>query len=77
MENSDPPSDFDSFLAERRGISRAEARELLEQWLTTYTPLIQRRIEVVSNGCPAAESKLDPRCAAEVPSGDARLTAAW
>ena len=38
MDTADPPCDFDAFVAERRGVSRDEARRLVQSWLTDYRP---------------------------------------
>jgi hypothetical protein len=50
MDVADPPCDFDAFIAESRGISTHEARELIASWVATYVP----RTKVPSNG--ASES---------------------
>jgi hypothetical protein len=38
METSDPPCDFDAFVAQRRAIGDDEARELIRSWLESYVP---------------------------------------
>ena len=42
MSSSDvdlPPCDFDAFVAERRGIGRRQAQELIASWISRYEPV--------------------------------------
>ena len=34
-----PPCDFDAFVAERRGIGRRQAQELIASWIACYEPV--------------------------------------
>lgn len=38
MAASDPPCDFDAFVAERYGIDDERARALIRYWLANYVP---------------------------------------
>ncbi len=38
MEPSDPPCDFDAFVAQRYEISQERARVLIRYWLANYVP---------------------------------------
>lgn len=38
MDVTDPPCVFDAFIAEGRGISKHEARELIASWVASYVP---------------------------------------
>lgn len=40
--NSEPPCDFSAFVAERRGIARAQAEALIARWLEDYEPRARR-----------------------------------
>jgi hypothetical protein len=47
MDTTDPPCDFDVFVAQRHGISRKQAQRLIQSWLTHYRPLEIREAQVV------------------------------
>jgi hypothetical protein len=55
---AEPPCDFDTFVAQRRGIGREQAEQLVQSWLVHYCPRHKPAINIgaESNGEEDAES---------------------
>jgi hypothetical protein len=58
MDTPEPPCDFDAFVAQRRGIGREQAEQLVQSWLVHYCPRRKPAIHIgaESNGEEEAET---------------------
>jgi hypothetical protein len=54
MDTTDPPCNFDAFVAQRRGISCEQAERLVQCWLEHYRPHIKRDAQLEGTSRDAA-----------------------
>lgn len=53
---SQAPFSFSAFVAERRGLSQAQAEQLLTKWLETYEPSLRPSAETDPKSAPPPRS---------------------